>query len=263
MLLSRWRYYLGSVPLLLAGSRRPIGTGARLLAPGRRAPVLWELREGPAFAVRSALDVWVVKETWLDRFYDRHGVPVEDGWSVLDVGAGLGDYTLLAATRSPRGRVVAFEPDPASFALLEANVARAGAGNVTLHRAALGAPGQTLRLEEGARAPVRARTVEAPAAGPGPSVPTLSLEEALDGAGLAACDLVKLDCEGAEVGILLAASTATLRRVRHFVLETHDLGAGPGPRELAERLAADGFEVRRTPNPAWSFLGWLHARRLD
>jgi hypothetical protein len=45
------------------------------------------------------------------------------GQCVVDIGAHVGFYTVLAAERvGPSGRVIAFEPDPGNRALLEANV---------------------------------------------------------------------------------------------------------------------------------------------
>lgn len=41
----------------------------------------------------------------------------------VDVGANIGYYTLIAAQRvGPRGKVIAYEPDPDNFALLQSNV---------------------------------------------------------------------------------------------------------------------------------------------
>lgn len=85
---------------------------------------------------------------WLD---DRdtlelgtHGIyePVETGLlqrelraggTFLDIGANIGYYTLIAARIvGPKGRVFAFEPDPANFTLLKKNVEANGHSNVTL-----------------------------------------------------------------------------------------------------------------------------------
>ncbi len=64
---------------------------------------------------------------------------VSAGDRVLDAGANIGYFTLLAASRvGPSGRVYAFEPEPRNFALLARNVAlNALQDRVTLCEAAL------------------------------------------------------------------------------------------------------------------------------
>jgi len=55
------------------------------------------------------------------------------GMTVLDLGAHIGYYTLIAAKLvGPEGKVFAFEPEPQNFSLLERNVALNGYKNVTL-----------------------------------------------------------------------------------------------------------------------------------
>jgi len=63
---------------------------------------------------------------------------VRVGASVVDVGAHIGYYTLLFARLvGPTGRVVAFEPDPENFGLLERNVALNRYANVVSRQAAV------------------------------------------------------------------------------------------------------------------------------
>lgn len=257
---SRWTYYLGSILPMLRNSRQPLRLAVFMLGAGR-GPFLWELRSGVRVRVRTPLDAWVVKETWLDRFYDVAGTAVVDGWNILDIGAGVGDFALLAAKASPSGCVLAFEPSEDAFALLEENLQLNGVTNVVSFREALGAPGEDLGITAGPST-ARSRTV---AVAEGRSavrpVPTVSLEDALDRLGTPTCDLVKLDVEGAEERILLGARPDTLRRVRHFVLEVHEeRGSGRGDL-LAGLFAGLGYETKRTPNPAWTELSWLYARR--
>ena len=60
------------------------------------------------------------------------------GDTVIDVGANVGYYTLLAARKvGPRGKVVAFEPDPESFSFLKRNVKANGFTNVVLEQKGL------------------------------------------------------------------------------------------------------------------------------
>lgn len=60
------------------------------------------------------------------------------GMTVLDIGSHVGQYTLIAASAvGPAGRVHAFEPNPANFARLSANIALNGYANATAHPVAL------------------------------------------------------------------------------------------------------------------------------
>src|SRR5207245_2930011 len=48
---------------------------------------------------------------------------IESGMVVVDIGANVGYYTLLAAEKvGSHGKVLAFEPEPSRYALLEKNV---------------------------------------------------------------------------------------------------------------------------------------------
>jgi len=58
---------------------------------------------------------WEDNQLLMQMFYDT----VTAGQTVLDVGAFVGHFTLLAARKvGPNGRVVAFEPCPASYRIL-------------------------------------------------------------------------------------------------------------------------------------------------
>ncbi len=72
--------------------------------------------------VRGKMDIWSVKETFIDAFYTRYGCQVKDGWQVMDIGAGIGDYSIYVAAENPTAIVYAFEPFPNSFELLEKNL---------------------------------------------------------------------------------------------------------------------------------------------
>ena len=61
--LSRWRYYVGSIPTLLTRIRPPLRVLSAFLGfPGRR-PFGIELSNGCRFRVRGRMDIWIIKET--------------------------------------------------------------------------------------------------------------------------------------------------------------------------------------------------------
>lgn len=72
---------------------------------------------------------------------------IRAGDRVLDIGANIGYYTvLLSQLAGETGRIIAVEPDPANFVLLERNLALNHCRNVTTHQLALSDHASTATL---------------------------------------------------------------------------------------------------------------------
>jgi Met-10+ like-protein len=91
-----------------------------------------------SFDVSSLLDLLILKEVLYDDVYRLGELDGAESILIIDVGAGIGDFSVLAASRFPRATVLAFEPSPSTFALLQANVTRNGLPNVEPHPLAIG-----------------------------------------------------------------------------------------------------------------------------
>ena len=76
--------------------------------------------------------------------YLRHGVSINPGDCVLDVGANIGLFSLEAARRG--AKVHAFEPMPATFAALQANARELGDDKICTHNLALGAEADVVQF---------------------------------------------------------------------------------------------------------------------
>jgi FkbM family methyltransferase len=256
-LLRRLGYYARSIPVALSGFANPVEIAVSALS---RRPFIARLRSGERFAARTAMDVWVIKETCLDRDYERDGFALQDGWTVVDIGAGLGDFAISVARRFPRARVLAFEPFGESFALLERNTAMNGVTNVVARRLAIGGVVGVTRLNLGTGVAVQHSTARAGAASEGESVDEMPLSAALDEAGAVCCDFLKLDCEGAEYAILRqAAADGTLDRISRISMEYHDGVTDGSGAWLAEFLREHGFKVSIEANAAHTNIGFLRA----
>jgi FkbM family methyltransferase len=258
--LSRLAYYGRSIPRLLReldAPHRTVGLFLGVTRPDGRAVRVRD--RDLLFHVRSREDVWSIKETLLDGFYDRPGLRPTTGWSIVDVGGGIGDFAVDVAARDPTARVHVFEPDAAARRLAELNVAANGLANVTLHPEALAGRTGTVQLDETAADPLRRQAGTGTGTG-GRAVPALDLGDALERAGIDDCDLLKLDCEGAEYEILAGAGK-TLARVRRLVGEFHELGPGRDLRALATFLADSGYDARWTRSYVQPHTGYFWAVR--
>ena len=256
----RWIYYLASIPTILLGMR-PVGGILRLfLGLPPPLPLVVTLDGGARFRVSTRMEVWILKESCLDRDYER-GARIEPDWTIVDVGAGMGDFTVHAGRLCPQGRIYAFEPLPESFARLEEHVRVNGVRNARAFPEAIAAADGMLALYTVTGLAGQHRTAgdgtersSAPIA-----VRATTLASAFDRLDIARCDFLKIDCEGAEFETLLGLTDAALGRIARIALEYHDNVTTHSHEELVAFLESRGFRVRVHASPAWKELGFLYA----
>ena len=169
------------------------------------------------FACHVAMDgFW---EIWVTQFFARLLKP---GMVAVDVGANYGYYTLLfgeAVTGS--GRVLAVEPNPRAVSLLRETVLLNGhAGHTSVVEAALGPPGLSeSRLFVPSSEPKNALLVDDDSQRGGETVAVaVTTLDALT-ADFARVDFVKIDAEGAEIGIVAGMQEVIRRHRPELVLE--------------------------------------------
>src|SRR5262249_47317322 len=141
---------------------------------------------------------------------------IAGGDRVLDIGANVGAFTLLAARAAPQGRICAVEPETGNFALLQQNVALNRAQNVDLLQAAVGASEGRALVSSGG---ILSSTVT-DSGNAGQTVPQVTLASLV--ARLGEVDLLKMDCEGAEFDIFFSTPLPVLRKIRRITMEYHN-----------------------------------------
>lgn len=161
------------------------------------------------------------------------------GDCALDIGANVGHYTArLSHLVGPQGRVIAFEPIPASFELLAANMARIGASNVTLLNAAASAESAWLTMRIPKQAGGADNYYMAHVTGRGDGIRVLGL--ALDSLALPRpVRLIKVDVEGHELSAIGGMRKLLLRDKPVLIVEGRSAAVtdtltdlGYGTREL-------------------------------
>lgn len=182
------------------------------------------------------------------RFFKRW---LTGGDVVLDVGAHVGLFTLLASRLvGPAGEVHAFEPVPANFERLRANIALNGLANVQPSRVAVsdeeGEVSLGLRDERLVGNSTCDYTVGAELSSV--TAPTTTLDSYLDARGPARVRLVKIDVEGFEYRVLAglegtlaeAPPDAIMLELNAEMLYEH----GSSPTSLIAQLRDHGYKVQ-------------------
>lgn len=71
----------------------------------------------------------IYKEIFADEIYLRGGVQINDGDTIIDIGANIGLFLLFINERYRNVRMYSYEPIPATFSVLEKNAAACNGAN--------------------------------------------------------------------------------------------------------------------------------------
>jgi FkbM family methyltransferase len=179
---------------------------------------------------------WMATHIWGGE-YDLPGFVPRKGDRVADIGANIGIFSLLAADRG--ATVTAIEPHAGNFTWLERNTA--GWAIECRRAAVLGRvpPGGEVTLIEGPGHTAHhvAGTHAGEPDGETAPVPAVSFAELV----AEGYDLVKLDVEGAEFGIVADTPLEILAQLRRLVAEVHHVAGDP--ELLCDRLSEAGLAV--------------------
>lgn len=178
---------------------------------------------------------------------------LRSGMTAVDVGANKGDYALMFARLvGPAGRVLAFEPDEANLGWVRRSVQANGYRNVQAFPYALAdADGEALfnpGRASGWGSLVATRSgVDAEHA---VSVRTRRLDSVAAELGIPSIDVLKVDVEGAELGVLRGARGLLAATGARTLLVAIDSDSDSDRAEVGMLLTELGYAIAATrPRP--------------
>ena len=216
-------------------------------------------------------------EIFIRKAYLRHGLFLRDDACVFDVGANIGMFTLFVSRECPNAKIYAFEPAPPAFQALSINVSRycphAKLFNCGLSEANTTRPFTFYRNSSvfssfHADAPrdrsiistvvtnVLRSQLPAKAASIEPLVgqlmrhrldaevytcETKTLSSIIRDHVVERIDLIKIDVEGGELGVLSGIEDEHWQIIRQIVIEIHD-PTGAGREQVLALLQRHGFD---------------------
>jgi FkbM family methyltransferase len=210
------------------------------------------LRNGLEIRLRpNTDDLKIVKSNVVTRHYMRDFLPITKDSIVVDVGAHIGCFSIIAARNAYK--VLAFEPEPKNYRMLKENVRLNNLKNISIFEMAVsgshgyqdiaiyvnGSTGSHSLYHGNGRDITKKR------------VQTISLEEIIRKEALPRIDFLKLDCEGAEHDILKNMGAETASRIMGIAMETH--GRHESSIDIPVRLKELGFEVKVESNGGYIY----------
>jgi hypothetical protein len=171
---------------------------------------------------REPLDVLIFKEVLIDREYENKDVSIGDSdKTIVDIGAGAGDFAVSSAVLHKQARIYAYEPDNAYNGTLKMNIQKNRMTNVTAYKKFV------RRIDD-----VLAETGK--------------------------IDFLKVDCEGGEYQIFDGISKKSAGKIRKISMEYHEFN-GKTVNDLSEKLTGAGYLVNIYPSREVPGIGYLTA----
>lgn len=204
-------------------------------------------------------DMAPVDEIVKDRIYDKI-IPLEEGMTVLDLGANIGIFSLYAVDKiGQSGRIIAIEPEAVSFDALKKNTAPYSNiiplqlaawnknGTMTLHQSTSYTGSTLIPSHSITASPLSGKTTE---------VETVRLDELLPRMGITHVDFVKIDTEGAGNKILEGLE-GMMPNIENFAIAAyHDQEDSV---EMENYLKAQGFRTKTLHR--WMINPYIYATR--
>lgn len=180
--------------------------------------------------------------------------------AILDIGAHIGTFTLLAASKVPAGRVYAVEASQESFNYLKINLSMNRLHNVDASHLALSdKKGQTvlhLDVENWLHSIMTSGTRHEEI------VSTDSLGSFITEKEIERCDFIKFNCEGAEFPILLKTPPEVFKKINKMLVLYHcDLAPKYTSDMLISYLRENSFKVKVRNKTRQR--GWIIAERSN
>lgn len=133
---------------------------------------------------------------------------IHNGNIIFDIGANIGYYTVLASKKAgQRGKVFAFEPDRQNLSLLKENLSINDCKNVTIIDKALTDQNTKLAFHEEPYNKGESAISYEKSGKYSYTVEGISLDTFISQEKISHIDVIKMDIEGAEIGVLKGAKT--------------------------------------------------------
>ena len=220
--------------------------------------VVFETKTNLKMKIRvNSTDLMALTNVWMIKEYNIENFNITENDKIIDVGAHIGLFSLLASQFCKSGKIFSFEPTRENFDLLVANLELNQIKNVFPFNLAVSKNPTKVDLflhdDQSAHSVVSKSTKTI-------RVQSTSLQSIFDKNNIESCKLLKLDCEGAEYEIIDSLPSEYFQRIENMVIEYHLADSRPElVKNLINKIQNMGFKIETKPH--YNDMGFLIARK--
>ena len=177
---------------------------------------------------------------------------------IIDIGGHIGLFALYASLSSPNGKIISIEPHPENFSLLKENMINNNLHKIILVNKAITNSNKNIELfldsfDDSAHSIYGSGKNSIQIKG-------ITLRKIMQENQISKCNMLKMDCEGAEFEIIESLPDNELLKIDKLCLEYHLKGNNLSSLDiLRNRLEKMNYNVNIKPTN--NFLGMLYAKK--
>ena len=206
---------------------------------------------------KKSSDLDILVEVFIEKAYFPVGFEIHDNDIIIDIGAHIGMFSIYAAQFCKAGKIFCFEPLPDNFELLKSNVMKNKLENIFIKNSAVSNKNHKLKFyqsnEDFAAGGLFRKSNNFFEVGGN------TLEQIFENNMIKKCNILKMDCEGAEYEILLNLPKEIFSKIDKICLEYHNFNSLHYTyKNLIDILEINGFQVLKLSKPEG--IGYLYAK---
>ncbi len=192
---------------------------AKLVPHLWRPPIRLRLKRGGEFDVNEFMTLYIYKEIFVDGCYDFPRLPGNEP-AIIDIGANTGLFAIRMMQIYPHAKLFAYEPMPGNYRQLQGNLRVSKIADCMAFQEGVGGRARAEKLFIHSRN-VGGHSIYADIASSDKSIEIqlVDIRTALDRLQGRVCNLLKLDCEGAEYEIMKSLDKEAARRIERIIFE--------------------------------------------
>ncbi len=195
----------------------------------------------------NSRDFNVINDIFVFKIYDKYFKKITNCNNIIDIGSNVGAFSVLCGLKYPNAKIYCYEPMKQSSEICRTN----SLINNLIDRifvydlGVAGKPGmRKLTLYNGEHEKNSLYNIWNDKKNNTQDIKVITLAEIIKNNNIHSCDLVKMDCEGAEFEIMESLTKETLSKIRCFIIEYH-FGDSDS---MIKKLKDNGFNVEVESN---------------
>jgi len=206
--------------------------------------VFLKTRDGIILKIRNipkSTDIHIFTEIWLENVYLKN-FKIDENSTVIDIGSHIGLFSIYVAQKLKNCKILCFEPNLENYNMLKENIEMNSIKNISTFNNAVSSKSGNIKFYNSEKNFAANSIYEK--VGEEILVQSTTLEDIIQKNNIQKCNLIKMDCEGAEYDILMHTSEKILEKIDNITLEYEEQGKFEYTSdELISKLRSCGFII--------------------